>query len=192
VSPTGNDATEDRALLARVANTGCERSFAALFQRYAARIQRFARTLAPSNANADDIVQHTFVAAMKYAARYRGESTVKAWLFTIARNEAFRLRREAGRQVDSEPTLLELGVRAGWGSDTPETEAVRRQQVEALRAALAALPTESAEILVLRDLEGFSGADTAALLGISLAAQKSRLHRARLQLLARVKEGSTP
>jgi predicted DNA-binding protein (UPF0251 family) len=78
----------------------------------------------------------------------------------------------------------ELGVQAGWGSDDPETLAMAAERRDVLRAAFDALDQEAREVLTLRDLEGLSGEVTAALLGVSLAATKSRLHRARMSLAA--------
>ena len=85
-------------------------------------------------------------------------------------------------------SLEELGARAGWGHPlSPEDLAWRVQQRSLLEQALSTLPADEREVLVLRDVEGLSGEETAAAAGISLAAMKSRLHRGRLQLLAQVK-----
>ena len=83
--------------------------------------------------------------------------------------------------------LPELGEAAGWGSESPEAEVLRAERRARLARALDALAPEDREVLVLRDLEELTGEETAAALGLSLAAMKSRLHRARLRLAAQLR-----
>lgn len=170
---------------------GDRASFDTIVQRHAPAVWRLARAMAPSDAEAADIVQEALLAAFKSADTYRpGVSSVRTWLFSIARNaarRARRLQREHGVEVP-EPSLLQLGVDAGWGA---EDEATRYEQHELLVRAMAALAPEDLEIVLLRDVEGLRGEEAAEVLGIGLAAVKSRLHRARLRLMAamRASEG---
>jgi RNA polymerase sigma-70 factor (ECF subfamily) len=83
--------------------------------------------------------------------------------------------------------LPELGEAAGWGDQNPEEGALRSERRGCLARALEALGPEEREILVLRELEELTGEETAAALGIGLAAMKSRLHRARLRLAAQLR-----
>jgi RNA polymerase sigma-70 factor, ECF subfamily len=85
---------------------------------------------------------------------------------------------------------VERGVHAGWGAESPEALVVEREAQEQLTRALDKLAAEYREILVLRDLEQLSGEEVAKLLGISLAAMKSRLHRARLDLASELRKGA--
>lgn len=86
--------------------------------------------------------------------------------------------------------LLELGAEAGWGSTLgDEAFAQRLTDRLALEEAFQALAPEEREVLVLRDIEGFSAEEAAAALELSVAALKSRLHRARLRLAAQLKKG---
>ena len=82
-----------------------------------------------------------------------------------------------------------LAQLAGWGAGTPELSAIRRESRHVLLKALQALPPEEREVLILRDLEDLGGQEVAAALHVTLAAMKSRLHRARLHLGAVLKEG---
>lgn len=175
----------DEALLARTAG-GDAAAFDVLVGRHAASVLRLIRFRVGDGA-AEDALQQTFLAAWQSAGRFRGESLVKTWLFTIARHTAARMRQQAVRAPLVDVPIETLGVEAGWGSDDPETIALAGERRELLHAAFASLDDEAREILTLRDLEGLSGDDTAALLGLSLAAMKSRLHRARMTLAARVK-----
>jgi len=144
-------------------------------------MRRFLRGLVGDEALVDDVLQQALLDAYRGAGTFSGAARVRTWLFTIARNAAFRTIRKT-RPADDE-TLFELGLRAGWGED-PETLALRAEEVRTLGRALASLTTEDREILLLRDVEQLSGPETAEVLGTSLAAMKSRLHRARLRLAA--------
>jgi RNA polymerase sigma-70 factor (ECF subfamily) len=104
----------------------------------------------------------------------------------VARRQAARTwRRRVGEPVDVVP-LEELAAAAGLADDAadPERLAAAAQDHERLHRALARLAEAVREVIVLRDLEGFSGPEVASLLGVELGAVKSRLHRARLRLMA--------
>ena len=100
--------------------------------------------------------------------------------------------RDAGRQPINNArsiSLDEVAERAGWGRDPAEER--RRDTAlarDVLERAFRVLLAEEREVLVLRELEGYSGDETAVVLGLSLAATKSRLHRARLHLAAAVRQ----
>ncbi|HET8546453.1 MAG TPA: sigma-70 family RNA polymerase sigma factor [Bryobacteraceae bacterium] len=164
----------DDELIRRTA-CGDHSAFDQLVQRYEAAVLRFLRLLA--RCDAEDILQDTFLAVYRSAAQYRGEASFRTWLFRIAKNAAYqaRIRRARHGEWTSEfPALI--------GYDDPEQQAIRSQRLRTLNAALALLDSEDRQIIVLRDIRGISGEDTARLLGISLAAMKSRLHRARARL----------
>ena len=177
----------DEALLARAAG-GDRAAFDDLVMRQAPSVLRLIRLHVGRPAEAEDVLQQTFLAAWRGAAAFRGASSVRTWLFTIARHTAWRRRDDVRRHDAAEVPLDELGVRAGWGSNDPESLALAAERRDLLRAAFDALDPLDREVLTLRDLEGQSGEETAALLGLSLAAMKSRLHRARMTLAARVNE----
>lgn len=178
---------QDRELAAQAA-TGDHAAFAALVDRHQASVYRLARLLVHSQEDAEDLLQQTFLSAWRSLGTYRGEASVRTWLLTITRHAAYTRRtREARLPIDDVRVddIEDLGLTAGWGRD-PEQLAVRAEQQDVLRAAFSRLSHEEREVLTLRDLEGLSGDDTAALLGVSTAAMKSRLHRARLALAAEV------
>jgi len=145
--------------------------------------------LTHSDADAEDALQETFLQAWTGADSFRGDAPPRAWLFGIARNVGRRMyRRRVGEPSPTDTVSFEaLGLAAGWGSDragTLEQLCTR----DSLERGFAALEPEDREILVLRELEGFTGSEAADLLGLSPAAQKSRLHRARLRLAAELQE----
>lgn len=189
----------DGELLASAAR-GSRQPFHQLVVRHQAALWRHARALTNSREDAEEVLQETLLSAWKSAGTYRGEANVKTWLFTIARHAAFRL----GRKASAEPELVDidtLGDMAGWGVDPaemhrgasrdPESLAILAQDRKRMSSALNALGPEDREILILRELEGLSGEDTARILGISLVAMKSRLHRARLRLAIALRGGAS-
>lgn len=178
---------DDRSLLHSVA-AGDRAAFDALVERHQASVYRLLSAMGASSADADDALQETFVAAWRNAGSFQGAGSARAWILTIARNALRRAhRRRAGEPERFEP-LEELGLQAGWGREDPELEALERRDL--LGKALGTLSSADREILVLRELEGFAGEEVAEMLGLTVPAMKSRLHRARLRLVAAVQEVS--
>lgn len=162
------------------------------------RVWRYAHALTHDPVAAEDVVQDTFLAALSSPSGPR-EADPLPWLLAIARNRwARQHRRRVGQPNQLAPLeavdraepgdLAALGVAAGWGED-PERAAAAAEDRARLHAALARLSPEDREILWLRDGEGLDGPATAALLGLGLEASKSRLHRARLRLMAALRDG---
>lgn len=185
--PGAEEELSDAELLARAA-AGDRDAFGWLVERHQASVYRFARTVVTRPADAEDVLQQTFLSAWRAASGFRGEASIRTWLFTIARNTALGLRAREARQPLAELPLEDLGIAAGWGSTDPESAAVAAERRAALSAAFHALDPAEREVLALRDLEGVSGDETATLLGLSVPAMKSRLHRARLALAVRVRQ----
>lgn len=158
---------------------GDRAAFTQLVTAHRGRVRRVALALVGDAATADDVLQETFLAALRSAHTYRGPS-LRAWLSTIARHQAARHYRRARPVATEDETLMQLGAAAGFGNAAYGAIAER----DAVRVALATLADDDREILVLRDVEGLSGDETAEVLGLPLAAMKSRLHRARLRLAA--------
>jgi len=176
--------------LGRVAR-GDRAAFDAISVQHGGAMQRLARAMTGQDALAADVVQDALVAAYRGAAGYRTElGSVRSWLLAITRNvarRALRTRREELR-ADVQPELFQLGIMAGWGSDDPERMIECAEDAERLVHAIGSLAIEDREVLLLRDVEGFSGEEAARALGLSLAAMKTRLHRARLRLIAALRE----
>jgi RNA polymerase sigma-70 factor (ECF subfamily) len=182
---------EDDVALLRRTGSGDRDAFDRLVDRHQAAVFRFIRTLGPDPASCEDALQETFLAAWRHAGTFRGDSSVRTWLFTIARHSAARLyRRHAGEPERQDVgTLDELGVAAGWGAESnPEAAAIQQQERAAFRRALDALDPEARRVIVLRDLEQLSGDEAAEVLGLTRAALKSRLHRARLRFAAHLRK----
>jgi RNA polymerase sigma-70 factor (ECF subfamily) len=175
----------DRELIERVA-VGDRAAFELIVRRHGPSLRRLARALT-SDAVADDVLQEALLDAFRHASGFRGDGSVRAWLFTLTRHRAFHQRTRAGSVEIPDTPLLELGLEAGFG-ERPERVAERLEQRDAISVGLARLSPEEREVLILRDVEGLSGEEAAVVLGVELAAMKSRLHRARLKLMGALRE----
>ncbi len=131
-----------------------------------------------------DVLQETFLKALRNFGKFRGESKIGTWLHRIAVN-FYLTRRNKPIAVSVDPLSLENLEPSGMGPSwqklpTPEEVFEEKEIRRLLEKAIAALPAEYRTVLVLRDLEEHSANETAEILGISIPAVKSRLHRARL------------
>lgn len=180
VPPAGGES--DATLIARVA-AGDRRAAARLVDQHKVSVFRFARALVRDDSLAEDVLQETFIAALRGAATFRGEGSARGWLFTIARHAAARLRPRE-RPLGDDDDVEALGAAAGWGADDPEHLVSEGEARGAVTRALDSLDPEDREVLVLRDMEGLTGPEAAEVLHVGLAAMKSRLHRARLRFVA--------
>jgi RNA polymerase sigma-70 factor (ECF subfamily) len=176
----------DVDLLSRSA-TGDREAFDEIVRRHHASVFRLARLLVARPDQAEDVLQQTFLSAWQGADGFRGEASARTWLLTITRNTALRVRERTAREPLAETSIDQLGLQAGWGGPDPEALALAAEQRERLVAAFGGLSAEEREVITLRDLEGLSGEATADLLGLGVPAMKSRLHRARMRLAARLK-----
>ena len=158
--------------------------------RHVEAVHRLLLSLGAAPDDAEDALQDCFVAAWRGAASYRGAGSARSWLFTIARNALRRQhRRRAGEPAEYD-SLDALGAAAGWGSEGDFSDGFEVR--EALEWALRQLPPDEREVVVLRDLEGFSGQETADALELSVAGMKTRLHRGRLRLMGIVRREVGP
>ncbi|MCU0225832.1 MAG: sigma-70 family RNA polymerase sigma factor [Acidobacteria bacterium] len=182
---------DDAELLRRTA-AGDRAAFDEVVARHKDAVWRLCRAAAPTRQDAEDALQEAFLSAFRHAGQFRGESSVRTWLLTIARHAALRLSVRAAAAPDPEPDIWALGIDAGWGApEDPEALAIAAQRRDALQRALDALEPADREVIVLRDLEQLDGESAAAVLGLALPAMKSRLHRARLRLAAvLIREGA--
>jgi RNA polymerase sigma-70 factor (ECF subfamily) len=138
----------------------------------------YARHILGSREDAEEVVSEAFLRAFRRAADYRGQGSFRGWVFGITRN----LCRDRQRQ----PRLLIVPVEPQAESVTDEPE--RLAQQADVRCALAELPEEYQDLLLLCDVEEWDAREVATLLGRSLAATKSMLYRARRALRARLTE----
>jgi RNA polymerase sigma-70 factor (ECF subfamily) len=170
------------------ARSGDAGALDSLLSRYQPHVLRFGMKMCGDVEDAKDVLQETLLAAARTLHGFRGESSVSTWLYTIARSFCIKKRR---RRVH-EPKVVSLeseAPRAGEVPDRtpdPERRLATKEVAAALDSAIAALEPGTREVLLLRDVEGLSAAETAEVTGLSVAAVKSRLHRARLDVRERL------
>ena len=176
----------DETLIGRTA-AGDRSAFERLVRRHQASVHRFARALAYDDADAEQALQETFLAAWRAAGRFRYDASARTWLLAIARHAIYRRHRRWADEPAGFASLRELGEAAGWGGED-EAFVDRLVDGEVLAQALASLSPEDREILILRELEGLSHEEAAGVAGLDEAAARARLHRARLRLMTKLRE----
>jgi RNA polymerase sigma-70 factor (ECF subfamily) len=176
--------SNDTQLLA-AAQGGDRKALELLIERHQRRVYRFGLKMCRDPEDAKDVLQETLVAAARTIRDFRGASSVSTWLYTIARSFCIKHRRRSKFAPEQEESLdaREPGLEARSVADAtrpPDEELAGRQVEDALQRAIASLDTMYREVLVLRDVEGLSAPEVAEIMGLSVEAVKSRLHRARL------------
>lgn len=175
----------DRDLVDR-AQAGDLEAFGQLVQKYQHRVVNFVSALLPGG-DAEDVAQDAFIRAFRGLARFRGASTFKTWLYQIVTNVAHtererrrtRFTREAQPAAASDDGPGDLDALPGPGDLAGSV--VARDRID---RALAALPAELRETVVLRDVEGFEYREIAQALDIPIGTVESRIFRARERLRA--------
>ncbi len=158
--------------------------FAALHLAHRPGILRFLRRMV-GQAEAEDLTQMVFERAHRALPEFRGECSAATWLYRIATNVALDLLRSpAFRRQDASLEEVAEPDRSLHAARTPNSEqqAIRNEMHACIRETVDALPANYRVVLVLADIEGYSAAQVAERLGLSLEAAKIRLHRARGRL----------
>lgn len=166
----------DERILLAAARDGDLDAFEALVRRHQDAVYRVALRILGSEADAEDVVQETFIRAWRSLGRFRGESAFGTWLYRIATRRCLDL--VASRRPTDE--LRDRGVEAPGGV---QEDAEQRGRLEAVMRVIAALPPDQRVALVLREFEGLPYEQVAEVLDTTVAAVKGRIHRARLTVL---------
>ena len=179
---------QDEELLKRSAK-GDEEAFAALYRRHADVLYRFAFRMTGSSWGAEEIVQDVFMTLVREPGKYDAErGTLPAFLFGITRNKIMKYHERLPREV----SLVERQEDGSGGgltlrdSFTPAMWAEQRERLEKVRAAVMDLPIEFRETVVLCELEEMSYDQAARMLDCPIGTIRSRLHRGRALLLAKL------
>jgi RNA polymerase sigma-70 factor (ECF subfamily) len=170
------------AELVRLAQEGDLDAFAEIVRRHERRLRIVLPRILGDTRDVEEAVQDAFVQAWRNLDRYRGEAALFTWLYRIGVNAALaRTRRKEHATADLDSLEAE-GATHVRRELLPEPAAEANELHARVLAALAELPFEYREAVVLRDLAGLSNQEVAVALDIGLAAAKSRIHRGRLQL----------
>lgn len=179
----------DQTLLEKV-RAGDYQAFEALVNRYEGKVYRLSMRMLRNQEDAEDALQETFLQVYRGLKGFEGRSTFSTWLFRLATNVCLMKIRHRGTEPAKLLPLEDYIPRHEEGKhpqiqdwpDKPEEVLLNKESREKMLEALEKLPAEYRAVFVLRDIEGFSNSEVGEALGISVAAVKSRLHRARLTL----------
>ena len=175
--------------LLRMMLAGDEEAFALLYRRRQGGIYRFALQMSGSKSIAEDVTQEVFLFLMREGHVYDpAKGALSAFLLGVARNHVLRrLRVEhllapLGEDADDNPTFLQPSTDV-----CPLEDLTRAETIESVRVAVLSLPAKYREVVVLCELQDVSYGDTAEILGCAIGTVRSRLHRARALLLAKLR-----
>jgi len=149
-------------------------------RRYNQRIYRIARAILRDGDEAEDVMQDAYVRAYKHLSTFQGKSSFATWLTRIAVNESLQRKRRNRRMDPIEDGDLVMQLPAL--GESPEQICGRRELGNILERAIAALPQHYRIVVVLRDVEDMTTAETAEALGLSEENVRIRLHRGRALL----------
>jgi RNA polymerase sigma-70 factor, ECF subfamily len=171
--------------LLEAARAGDRRALEALLGRHQRRVYRFGLKMCRDPEDAKDVLQETLLAVARTVKDFRGASSVSTWLYTIARSFCIKRRRRSKFAPEQEESLEARGPseevrQIADPARLPDESLAGRQVEAALERAIGDLEPMYREVLVLRDVEGLTAPEVAEVMGLSVEAVKSRLHRARI------------
>ncbi len=174
----------DQLLVERV-QQGDKRAFDVLVSKYQRRLMRLVSRLVHDQAEAEDVVQETFIKAYRALPHFRGDSAFYTWLYRIGVNTAKNYLVTQGRRTPTSTDTDAEQAESFDGSDnlrdinTPESMLASKQIAEAVNAAMDSLPLELRTAIVLREIEGLSYEEISAVMACPIGTVRSRIFRAR-------------
>jgi RNA polymerase sigma-70 factor (ECF subfamily) len=181
----------DEELVRSFVESQNEETFNEIVNRYGNKIYRTALRITHNPSDAEDILQEVFIKLIKKLHTLRGESKFSTWLYRVAANASFMHLRSEKKYKD-EVSLEEYisydedgalrGVQIKDWSNRPDEALLNKEATEIIEKAVDELPMPYRAVFHLRDVEGLTDYETAKVLGLSVSAVKSRIHRARLFL----------
>ncbi|HMO01849.1 MAG TPA: sigma-70 family RNA polymerase sigma factor [Oligoflexia bacterium] len=175
-------------VLVKAARQGSQQAFAEIVSRYETKVYQLAIRLTKNPEDAEEVVQDVFTILYKKLGSFEGKSAFSSWVYRIVANCSFmKLRkRKQDRSMffeDLAPIVKnEYLQRESQSIERADNITYQNQIKASLEKSIAKLPEEYRRVFILRDVDGLSNVEVGEILGISLAAVKSRLHRARLIL----------
>src|SRR5947199_8782756 len=171
-----------------------------VFREYAPRIYHIARRMLGNDADAEDVTQDVLLQVIRKLDTFRGDAQLTTWLHRVTVNAALayrqkranRQKRETNETAEDTLEAAPVGGPVKRWNVGPDEPVLAAEQAEVIEQAIGELPGPFRDVYVLADVEGLPNSDIADMLGLSVPAVKSRLHRARLPMrdsLARHFEG---
>ena len=178
--------------MSQIALSACadDEALAVLVRAYHDQVYRFGMRVCRDGYDADDAVQDAFVKLSTRPDVLR-DLGVLSWLFTVVRNTCRRMLRPFARERRALGERIEEANEIPSAALDPLAALQRWRMVHAVHEAIATLDRPLRDVLVLRDLEGLSGAEVCSALGLTLATMKTRLQRARTKLRAAIERSKS-
>jgi RNA polymerase sigma-70 factor (ECF subfamily) len=188
-------ASREAALVLRCAE-GDELACAELVGEHQRMVVQLAVNLLGDRDEALDLSQEVFLRVFRTIHRFRGQSTLRTWIYRIAVNQArnrhrFWRRRHRADQVSLDQHIAAHGELQSGGESTPDRLFAQKELAARLEHALAQLPFDQRTAIVLREIDGLSYEEIAFSLGVAIGTVKSRLTRARQALRLELREART-
>ena len=176
-------------------NSGQTEKFQDLVKRYEQKLYNFSLRMCRNTSDAEDMIQDTFLNVFKYLKNFRHETKFKNWLYKVAASTCIKKRRKSKFAPDKELSLDEFlpNDEAEKPDSVPEwamlplDKLLNEELTSVINKTILTLPEKYRVVIILRDIEGFSTAETAQILNLSPSNVKVRLHRARLFLRDKLK-----
>ena len=163
-------------------------AFNELLLKYRNRVMGVAVRMLGDRAEAEDLAQDVFVKVYHALNGFRGESLFSTWLYRITANSCLNHRKKQKHEIQLARGFDGLALIPSDGASNPHSLLEKKELTLLLEKAIQALPRERRIILILRDIEGLSYEQIGETLGVELGTVRSRLHRARLEVQASIKE----
>ena len=183
---------DEEQILVHRCRKGDGEAFARLMRLHEKKIFNYAYRMLGSEEEAEDLTQDIFIAAFRGMPRFRGDSKFSTWLYRIAVNQTRNrikylsrrnfFARKAQREMAGSNQAVDYLDSVADNGHSPEQWAMTKDLVSRVEECLSQLGHEARQILVLRDVQGFSYEELSEMLSLNLGTVKSRLHRARTAL----------
>jgi RNA polymerase sigma-70 factor (ECF subfamily) len=172
--------------------------FTQLVNRYSNKIYGLALRITRNPSDAEEVLQDVFLTVLKKLDTFREESKFSTWIYRVTANASYMRLRVEKKKYENQANLRNYvsyndsgtlrGVQLRDWSDRPDEALLSREGLEIIEKAVSELPEDKRMVFHLKDIEGLSNKEVAEILGLSIPAIKSRIHRARLLLRARLSD----
>jgi len=173
----------EEEILIKLAQSGDRKALSEIVKKYEKTIYNFAFKICRNRERAEHTMQETFLSMIKSLDQFSGKSKLSTWLYTVVSNHCLMLMRankkfENSASFDDDEALIDEKSITDW-SVSPDKIMENSELKEILDTAINELPPDYKIVFMLRDVEGLSTEETGEITNLSVAAVKSRLHRAR-------------
>jgi RNA polymerase sigma-70 factor (ECF subfamily) len=176
--------------LISLAREGDTEAFESLMRRYRERVFRLAMRFTRNKDDSEEVLQEVFLTVFQKLGQFEGKSSFSTWLYRVAVNTALmRIRvRDKAEVVPIDDVPDKLVQEDAKTAEAPEDRLITEEALAEIERAMISMPLDFKTVIILRDIESFTNEETAEIMGLTVAAVKSRLHRARAYLRQRLED----